>query len=200
MCSSRLLLLSAATCLLLAGCQVTDHKHGGHENVDIGTPFGSMHVKTNDNAAVAGLGLSLYPGAVPFKDENDHDNDAADVSLNFGDFHLGVKAASFTTTDPPSKVEAFYRKDMARYGDVLKCRGGETIGQPTRTSQGLTCRDNDKKHASFHADSGSSDNPELRTGSPEHQHIVGIEAKGSGTKIGLVALDLPSHHDSGDSE
>jgi hypothetical protein len=31
-------------------------------------------------------------------------------------------------------------------------------------------------------------------------HIVGIEPKDGGTKIGLVALDLPGHHDSGDSE
>jgi hypothetical protein len=33
----------------------------------------------------------------------------------------------------------------------------------------------------------------LKAGSKLHQHIVAIDPDGSGTKIGLVALDLPSH-------
>jgi hypothetical protein len=31
-------------------------------------------------------------------------------------------------------------------------------------------------------------------------HIVGIRSNDGGTKIGLIVLDLPSHHDSSDSE
>jgi hypothetical protein len=163
------------------------------------TPFGSMHVKTDNDANIAGIGLSTYPGSVPVKEHDGKKSDAADINLNFGDFHLGVKAASFQTSDSPDKVEAFYRKDMAHFGDVIECRGARTVGEPTRTSQGLTCRDNDNGHHEFHVSDGH-DHPELRAGSPEHQHIVGIEPRDGGTRIGLVALDLPGHHDASDRE
>ena len=195
----RLSLLAAA-CLLLAGCQVSHSRHGDGDNVQIGTPFSSMHVRTDKDANLAGIGLSTYPGAVPVKDNNGKDNDAADVNLNFGDFHLGVKAASFQTPDAPSKVETFYRQDMARYGQVLECRGNHAVGEPTHTAQGLTCTDKEGKRE-FHVDAeDGSGHAELRAGSPDHMHIVGIEPKDGGTRIGLVALDLPSHHDQSDSE
>ena len=197
--NARRLSVLAVACTLLAGCDISHRKHDNGDNVRIGTPFGSMHIKTDNDANIAGLGLSTYPGAVPLKDHDGKDKDAADINLNFGDFHLGVKAASFQTSDPPDKVEAFYRKDMAHYGEVIECRGDKTVGEPARTSQGLTCRDNDNGHHELHV-SDDHNNPELRAGSPEHQHIVGIEPKDGGTKIGLVALDLPGHHDQSDSE
>ncbi len=186
-------LLLTAACVLLAGCNVSHQKNGNSDNVQVHVPFGDVHIKTNDDANVAGIGITSYPGAVPVKEHNDKDNDAADINLSFGDFHLGIKAASYQTTDSPDKVESFYRKDLARYGEVIKCRGSETIGQPTRTGQGLTC-DSDRGH---HDGSG---HPELRAGSPGHLHIVSMEPEDGGTKFGLVALDLPNHHDSADSE
>lgn len=196
----RLSLLTAAACLLLAGCRVSHNRHGDGDNVQIGTPFGSMHIKTDKDANVAGIGLATYPGAVPVKDNDGKDKDAADINLSFGDFHLGVKAASFQTADAPTKVEAFYRNDMARYGQVLKCEGSHPVGEPTRTSQGLTCNDKHGKHEFHVNDEDNGEHAELRAGSPEHMHIVGIEAKDGGTRIGLVALDLPGHHDASDSE
>jgi len=194
----RLSVLAAAACVLLAGCDISHSKNGNGDNVRMSTPFGSMHIKTDKDANIAGIGLSTYPGAVPVKEHDGQKNDAADINLNFGDFHLGVKAASFQTSDSPDKVEAFYRKDMAHFGDVIKCRGHQTIGQPTRTSDGLTCNDDHDRHE-IHVNADQSD-IELRTGSPGHMHIVGIQPKDGGTKIGLVALDLPNHHDQSDSE
>lgn len=209
----RRLAAASFACLLLAGCHVSEHKNGKNENVDIGTPFGSLQVKTNDSSDTSAIGLAAYPGAVPVKDDGDKDSSSANVSMNFGSFHLGVKAASFQTPDSQDKVLAFYRKDMAtRYGDVIECRGTSSIGSPARTSQGLTCdsghgthvRTSDGHSKGFAIMSGdSSDNTELRAGSQQHQHVVGVEAHDGGTKIGLVALDLPSHladHDSKDSE
>lgn len=190
------LLLSAAAALLLTGCRVSHRGHDGNDNVDIGTPFGSMHVKTNDNANLAGLGITPYPGATPWKD-SDNDKDAADVNLSFGSFHLGVRAASYKTSDSQDAVIAFYKKDLNRYGDVIQCHHDEAVGQPTHTSQGLSCSDNQGHH---HGGINSGSEMELRAGSPQHQHIVGIENKDGGIKIGLVALDLPEHHGSSDSE
>jgi hypothetical protein len=203
-----------AACLLLAGCRIDQHKtaDGKNDNVDITTPFGSMHVKGDGAIDTAAIGISAYPGAVPVKDGKDKDGGSADINMSFGNFHLGVKAGSFQTADQPDKVLAFYRKDLAKnFGDFIECRSDQTIGQPAKTSQGLTCADSDKNHISTgdthtngHGGSAfSSDNLELRAGSPQHQHIVEVEAKNGGTKIGLVALDLPGHlgdHDSKDSE
>jgi hypothetical protein len=186
----RSLALAPLACLLLAGCHVSEHKNGDNKDVDIQTPFGSTSIKTNDNADVSAIGVTAYPGAVPTKD-NDGDNSNADVNLSFGNFHLGVKAASFQTPDAPDKVLAFYRKDLARYGDVIECQGDTAVGQPTHTSQGLTC--DTKSHNHISTDGHTDHDLELRAGSEQHQHIVGVEKKDGGTKIGLVLLDLPSH-------
>ncbi len=174
--------------VLLAGCRVETHKNGENNNVDIGTPFGSMHVKTDENAT-AQTGLTPYPGASLVHEKDD--NGSADVSMNFGGFKLGVHAVEMRTPDPKDKVLAFYRKDMGRYGAVLTCHGHDPVGEPTRTGEGLTCS----------SDQHNSDEDELqlRAGSPTHQHIVGVQAENGGTRVGLVALDLPSglksHHD-----
>jgi hypothetical protein len=208
----RLLAVASLSTLLLAGCHITETGTGSNKKVDIGTPFGSMKVNTNDAGDLSAIGLSAYPGAVPDKGDNDKDeHNNADVNLSFGDFHLGVKAASFHTPDSTEKVLAFYRKDLHnRYGDVIECQDDKPIGTPTHTSQGLTCSDSKgthvdtdddkgKKGISLHGTlngnniGGNHDSVELRSGSQQHQHIVGVDPKDGGTKIGLVMLDLPSH-------
>lgn len=186
---------SLLAALLLSGCHVNSHNNGKGDNVDIGTPFGSMQVKTNGNAATPGL--TPYPGAQLVKD-SDGDNSSADVNMSFGGFHLGVKAVSYLTPDSEDKVIAFYRKDMARYGAVLQCNGDQPVGQPTHTAEGLTCSDKDKRHGTFHWNSDKDGATELRAGSQTHQHIVAFEKKDGGTKIGLVALDLPAGLGKGD--
>jgi len=191
-------LLLVTACVLFAGCDIAHNRNGHGDNVRMTTPFGDMHIKTDKDADIAGIGLTTYPGAVPIKEDDGKNKDAADINLNFGDFHLGVKAASFQTSDPPEKVEAFYRKDMAHYGDVIKCHNDAVVGLPARTSEGLTCSD-DHGRREIHV-SDDHNEIELRAGSPGHMHIAGIQPHDGGTKIGLVELDLPSHHDQSDSE
>lgn len=183
----------------LAGCRISHHGSVSGKDVDIDVPFASMHVKTAHDADVAGIGLTTYPGAVAVKDNDHKDNDNAAVDLNFGDFHLGVKAAEYQTADSPEKVEAFYRQDMARFGDVLTCLHNHAQGEPSRTAQGLTCNDDETNHHNhIRAQVEGEKELQLRAGSPAHQHIVGIESKDGGTRIGLVMLDLPrdlhGHH------
>jgi hypothetical protein len=173
---------------MLTGCHVTSHKNGNNDNVDIGTPFGSMQVKTNDNVEASGIGITPYPGAVIVK--KDHDHGAADVNMNFGSFHLGVKAVDYTTSDSSDKVLAFYKKDLGRYGAVLHCDGKHAVGIPVRTDEGLTCDSDKSGHVEWNSDDDAK--TELRAGSKMHQHIVELEPKDGGTRIGLVALDLPS--------
>lgn len=186
--------VAIAGTVLMSGCRVESNKHGDNENVKIATPFGGMQVKTNDDTVLEGMGLPAYPGAVLVKKDNDHG--AADVNMSFGSFHLRVKAASYRTPDSPDKVEAFYRKALGRYGSVIECSNDKPVGEPTRTEEGLTC-DNDKRHVEITDD--VSRKMELKAGSKQHQHIVAINPEGTGTKLGLVALDLPGHF-SGDNE
>lgn len=189
---SLAVLLSVIASATLTGCYISKHKDGKNENVNIATPFGSMQVKTDTVEIAHNLGIAIYPGSVAVS--NDHDKDSAKVNMNFGDFHLGVVAASYQTPDAPSRVESFYRKDLSRYGAVIKCQGDTTVGQPARTEQGLTCKDNDKGHSNgtIHiSESDSNAGVELRAGSAQHQHTVSLDPRDGGTRIGLVALDLP---------
>ncbi len=208
--NTRILAASILACLLLCGCRVTTDDHGDKKNVDISTPFGGMKVNTDNSTDTASIGFTAYPGAVPVKDGDGDNGNNANVNMSFGDFHLGVKAATFQTSDSSDKVIAFYRKDLAkRYGDIITCHGSKTVGTPVRTSQGLGCDDNgthistgDHGHKGVSITTGDQDSGslELRTGSEQHQHIVGVEPKDGGTKIGLVVLDLPTHLGSHDGK
>lgn len=174
----------------LTACSI--HESGSKENKDvkIETPFGGMNVKTNPTAIAAEIGISVYPGAVPKKD--DGDSSSANVDMHFGDFRLRVKAAGYRSEDSLEKVKAFYLKDLTKFGDVLECKNNAPLGKLNKTSEGLTCEesDNNKK---VHVDGmDKSDTLQLKTGSKLHQHIVALQKEPSGTKIGLVALDLPA--------
>ncbi len=192
----------ALAATLLSGCEVNTHHHDGTNNDDvkISTPFGGMSVKTNDTAVQANVGVAVYPGAVLEKKlkkksngENEEDSNAADINMSFGSFHLGVKAVSYYTPDAAEKVLAFYRKDLARYGVVLYCRDHRPVGSPTVTQDGLTCSDEHHGKVNVDDDDEKTRDGELRAGSKQHQHIVSLSPEGSGTKIGLVMLDLPGH-------
>lgn len=178
--SAVLLALSFAA-LSLGGCRIDTHKNGKND-VNVGTPFGSMQVKTDNAAALNGLGLTAYPGATAVHDKGENDG-AANVNLSFGNFKLGVHALELQTGDPQNKVLAFYRKDMSRYGTLLTCHGAETVGTPKRTAEGLTCNGPNHDY--------SDSELQLRAGSPGMQHVVSVKGEDGGTRIVLLALELP---------
>jgi len=187
----------AAMMATMTGCRIDTNKDNGNEKVKIATPFGGMQVKTDDASVEQGLGLPIYPGATLVK-KHDKDGGAADVNLSFGKFQLRVKAASYRTPDAPDKVQAYYKDALKRYGTVIMCSNDKPVGTPTMTDEGLTC-DNAKSHAE--ADAGdNSGKIQLKAGSKQHQHIVGIDPEGSGTKFGVVALDLPGNITVGDDD
>lgn len=188
-------MMLAATAMM-SGCRIESDKKNGNDNVKIATPFGGMTVKTNDAVVTEGLGLPVYPGAELVK--KDKDNGAADVNMSFGSFQLRVKAASYRSQDSPDKVAAFYRKALGRYGNVIECQNNKPVGTPTRTDEGLTCDNEKENHIAVNED--MSGKMELKAGSKQHQHIVAIDPDGSGTKMGLVALDLPGHLSFGDKD
>jgi hypothetical protein len=194
------LIVGLALAAGLAGCRVHVDKdaNGQEKKVQVDTPFGGVHVNTDQTTAVD-LGLPVYPGAVVVKGDGDHKS--ADVHLGFGQWKLRVQTVSYESSDSEEKVVAFYKKALGRYGDVITCQGDSPVGTPTVTAEGLGCAD-EKKGGNVkinrHDYGTNKDSLELKAGSRRHQHIVGFEnPKDSKPRFVLVALDLPAGMDSG---
>jgi hypothetical protein len=186
-------LAAAALVVWPAGCRVHVDKgsHGEDKSVQMDTPFGGIHVNTDQTTAID-LGLPVYPGAELVKGDDSHKS--ADVRLGFGEWQLRVRAVSYGTADKQDQVVAYYKKALGRYGDVLTCRDNEAVGMPTVTSEGLTCNDNKNVHGDIGNFQTGGGDLELKAGSERHQHIVGFESSSSGqTRFALVALDLPAN-------
>jgi hypothetical protein len=191
---TTILLAGLALAAGLAGCRVKVDKgaNGEDKNVQVDTPFGSIHVNT-DQTTAADLGLPAYPGA---KIVEDKDKDkSADIHLGFGEWELRVRAVNYSTPDTQEQVTAFYKKALGRYGDVITCQNDAPVGTPKATSEGLTCENGKSTKVQIDRDdlSISENSIELKAGSKRHQHIVGFESlKGGQTRFALVELDLPA--------
>jgi hypothetical protein len=78
---------------------------------------------------------------------------------------------------------------------VIECNGNQPVGTPVRTSDGLTCEedDNNSNHINVNKDEHGLT---LRAGSKRHQYIVAFDkdnmAAAGPTKFTLIALDLPA--------
>ena len=189
------LAVSLALVVGISGCRVHVDKdeNGDEKKVQVDTPFGGVHVNT-DQTTAADLGLPVYPGATEIKGDDKHKS--ADVHLGFGEWELRVRAVSYGSSDSEEKVTAFYKKALTRYGDVITCNGKSPVGTPTMTSEGLNCTDNGNNNPNVKFDNGDfnidTGKIQLKAGSKRHQHIVGFEDPKDGqTRFALVSLDLP---------
>ncbi len=181
----------------LSGCKIHVDKgaNGEDKDVRVDTPFGGIHVNT-DQTTAADLGLPVYPGAQVAPDK---DNDkSADIHMGFGEWELRVKVVNYSTADSQDKVVAFYKKALDRFGDVITCQDNNPVGTPTATTEGLTCSDSGQNvqindHGQNYGYHSGHNGFELKAGSKRHQHIVGFESSAPGqTRFALVAVDLPS--------
>ena len=102
--------LSAA--LVLSGCGILLAQDSGAKDEGV-----NLSLHANSHGTAAAIGLPVYPGATPYVDPKDKDNDsAADIGFTFGDFHFSVIAVSYVTGDPAARVLEFYRKPLSHYG------------------------------------------------------------------------------------
>ena len=192
-------LVLSALLFVFSGCSVQEHKNGKAENVRVHTPIGGLDVRTNDVHS-ADLGLPIYPGAVETGQHGD-DSGSADIHMSFGEWSLHIKAIGYRSDDPEDKLVAFYKNAMARYGDVLTCKDKTALGQPTKTSQGLTCANGHEYNVDVDLDAAKkrsnlsatqiSGAIKLLAGSPENQHIVEFSPTSHGTKFSMVMVQLP---------
>ena len=142
-----------------------------------------FELHTNSNATAADVGLPDYPGSKLSK-SGDSDS-AVDMGFTFGETHFRLVAANYVSNDSISQILDFYRKPLSRYGDVLECDHGKAVGAIKTARSGLTCGDSN-------GGKDSSENHELRAGTPEKFRIVGIgEREGSKIHFGLVYVEIP---------
>jgi len=152
----------------------------------------NLNVHANSHVTAKDIGLPVYPGAMPFKGQ-DSDSSSGDLLFLLNSFHFSAKAASFVTTDSQQHVLEFYRKPLAKFGEVLECDRGRPVGSLIGTKSGLTCGDRKSGRMTVN---GSDNDHELRAGTPEQFWIVGVDGAENGkTKFGLVALVLPKDED-----
>ena len=118
------------------------------------------------------LGVAVYPGARLEKKNND--GNGANLSFDWGETGAHLYAQTYVTADSPEKVLSFYRKQLSKYGKVLECRGN---GAEVSVNSELKC---DDKH--------DGKGVELKAGTENSQHIVGVTPKEDGTEIGIVYL------------
>lgn len=196
------LIALAALSAGLAGCRVHVQKDasGQQKNVQVDTPFGGVHVNT-DQTTATDLGLPAYPNAKIVRDKDD--DKSANVHLGFGQWELRVQVVNYSTPDSQDKVVAFYKNALGRFGNVIECQDKHPVGTPAQTAEGLTCSDDGNAHVSVNANGSttygySNDGTfQLKAGSKHHQHLVAFKSSAPGqTRFALVEVELPAGLDS----
>jgi hypothetical protein len=142
---------------------------------------GGAGVTLSKQATPKEVGLPIYPGAKPHKDEND-DSPSVQMGIWGGTFGFKLAVMKMESSDGPAKIAEFYKKALSRYGAVLNCsdrspkaNAKDTSASPTK----LDCGD---------------DHPEkggllFKAGSREKQHLVGIQPNGQGSIFQLVYVE-----------
>ncbi len=179
--------------LALAGCNAviskSDDNGKREKSVQISTPLGELKVRKEID--LKELGLTPYPDArmLPDDQNSDGDNNRANVNISTPFFALRVTAAKYESNDTPEKILDFYKKDMARYGKVVPCKGSNGSGKESNKKE--SDKDDDFNLKLDCSDiEGDSKSTTLKAGEGSSQHIVVIEPKGKTTQISLVHIRL----------
>ncbi len=128
------------------------------------------------------VGLPIYPGATPHRDQDkDNDSPAAKLGLWGSSFGFKLVVLKMESKDAPGKVADYYQKALAKYGTVLDCMNATRAQDGNnKKSEKLTCGD---------------DKPEkggmlFKAGTNEKQHIVGVQPNGTGTIFQLLYVEV----------
>jgi len=146
--------------------------------------FGAI---VSGKASAEDVGLPLYPGSKPYKDES-NDSQAARLGLWGSGSGFKLAVVKMNSGDSPEKVAAFYKKALSKYGAVLDCSHPSPVrsdAEKKDSSKTLTCSDDEPEKGGML----------FKSGTKEKQHIVAIRPNGQGTIYQLVALGNWGSHD-----
>jgi len=154
----------------------SDDKH-----LDVRSSAGDLHV--GNDADVRDIGLPVYPGARLKRD--DDGKNSANVGIFTAAFGMKLVVVNYDSDDSPSKVIAYYRDKLKKYGKVLECHTSEHGGD-VHVNAG---KDNSNGSKEVKCEGDNTGNVvELKVGTQDHQHLVSVESspKGDGSTFALV--------------
>jgi hypothetical protein len=176
--------LAVALLLLITGASAQSANNESQDNgFDVKSSVGDMHL--GNDGDIRETGLPAYPGARLKKDEKDGNN--ANLALLTSAFAFKLIVVKYDSDDAPSKVIAYYRGKLKKYGNVLECRTSEHGGDVSAHADG---GDSDKSKELKCEGDNTGDVVELKVGTEDNEHIVAIEPaeSGAGSRFAVVYL------------
>jgi hypothetical protein len=162
-----------------------DAAHAQNKKDDDGFSAG---VNLSAKADAKDVGLPIYPGSRPHKDNSD-DSSAGKFGLWGGSIGFKLALLKMETDASPDKVAAFYKKALAKYGKVLDCTNAPALTQEQKDandkSNTLACDDDHSPAGGF----------VFKAGTHDEQRLVSIETlSGStgGTNYSMVYVEAKS--------
>jgi hypothetical protein len=132
------------------------------------------------SATAKEVGLPIYPGSMPHKDQDkDNDSPAAKLGLWGTSFGFKLVVLKMESKDAPSKVAEYYRRALAKYGTVLDCTNARPQQAKDERSEKLSCGD----------DKSETGGMLFKAGTSEKQHIVGVQPNGTGAVFQLLYVE-----------
>ena len=147
----------------------------------------SAGVNLSAKADAKDVGLPIYPGSRPHKDNSD-DSSAGKFGLWGGSIGFKLALLKMETEASPDKVAAFYKKALAKYGKVLDCTNAPALTDAQKDanekSNTLACDDD-------HAPAGGF---VFKAGTHDEQRLVSIEplTGATGTDYSVVYVQAKS--------
>jgi hypothetical protein len=133
-------------------------------------------ISISDESVPEATGLRVYPGAKRVEKSEGSD---ANLQLSFGEYGIKIVAATLRSADLPERIAAFYRDDLARYGEVLDCtesRETREVKSRREKSDRLSCK----------GETAPKNGMLFRAGTKGNERVVSISPKGDGTELTLV--------------
>jgi hypothetical protein len=166
--------------------QAQETDKSGQDHFDVRSSVGDLHLGNDADART--VGLPLYPGARRRPDEKNSSN--ANLAVFTEAFGAKLVIARYDSDDSPGKIVAYYREKLKKYGKVIECRSHEHDGDiHVHTDKDSSAEKNSEGSSDVKCDGDNAGNViELKTGTEDNQHVVGIEAaeKGTGSTFALV--------------
>lgn len=166
-------------------------KDSQDKHLDIRSSSGDLHI--GNDADARKMGLPLYPGARPKRDEDS--KDAVNLGVLTEAFGIKLVVANYESDDAPSKVVDYYRDKLRKYGKVLECHTHEHSGDVHADA------DDDKdKHSKELKCDGDNSGPvtELKVGTEDDQHVVAVEPRDGGKRSTFAMVYVHTRGKQGD--
>ena len=163
------------------------------KHLDIRSSSGDLHI--GNDADARKMGLPLYPGARPRRDEDS--KDAVNLGVLTEAFGIKLVVANYESDDSPAKVVEYYREKLKKYGKVLECHTHQHGGDVHADAD--DDKDNDKHSKELKCE-GDNSGPvtELKVGTEDNQHVVAVEPRDGGKRSTFAMVYVHTRGQQGD--